>query len=53
MGSSLTAALQDKCNMVNLPSLMGMDDSEGADAQGGWGVRGKDRDGFGLGEELV
>ena len=27
MGSSLTATLQDKCDMVNLPSLMGMDDS--------------------------
>ena len=37
----------------NLPSLLGMGNIGGAIAQGGVGVRGEDRDGFVLGEELV
>ena len=39
--------------MVNLPSLLGIDDGGRAIAQGKCGVRGENRDGFGLGEELV
>ena len=39
--------------MVNLPSLLGRDDSRGAVAQARCGFRGEDRDRFGLGEELV
>ena len=39
--------------MVNLPSLLGRDDSGGAVAQGRCRVRSEDREGFVLGEELV
>ena len=43
--------MRDECEMVNLPSLLGRDDSRGA--QGRCRVRSEDRDGLGLGEELV
>ena len=46
-------SVRDQCDMVNLPSLLGIDDGGRAIAQGECGVRGENRDGFGLGEELV
>ena len=45
--------MRDECEMVNLPSLLGRDDSGGAVAQGRCRVRSEDREGFVLGEELV
>ena len=39
--------------MIKLPSLLGRDDSGGGIAQVGCGVRGENRDGLGLWEELV
>ena len=43
--------MRDECEMVNLPSLLGRDDSGGAVAQGRCRVRSEDRDDFGLVEE--